>query len=63
MKHGLDLYEEAVRLQEKHAQHARELGYEEVARRAEGRARRAKARAESIRQRATSAGTGTLPGS
>jgi len=51
MERGLELYEAAVRLHEKHARDARELGYEEIARRAERRASRAKARAESVRQR------------
>jgi len=60
MERGLELYEAAVRLHEKHAQDARKLGYEEMARRAEFRARAAKARAESIRRRE---GRRTVPGS
>jgi len=59
MEHGLELYEAAVRLHEKHAQHARKLGFEEMARRAELRATAAKARAESFRQRERA----TVPGS
>ena len=51
MERGFALYEAAVRLHEKHALHARKLGYEDMARRAELRAKRATARAESIRQR------------
>jgi hypothetical protein len=69
MERGVALYEAAVRLQEEHAQHARELGYEEMARRAEDRAkraedreRRAKDRAKRIRQNGGSASAGTLPG-
>jgi hypothetical protein len=50
MNHGLKLYEEAVRLHEKHAQDARKLGYEEMAKRAELRATAAKERAEMFRQ-------------
>ena len=51
MDHGLELYEAAVRLHERHARHARRLGHEDVAKRAELRASRAKARAETVRQR------------
>ena len=51
MDHGLQLYESAVRLHEKHARDARKLGYEEMAKRAELRARAAQARADSFRAR------------
>jgi hypothetical protein len=56
VKHGLDLYEEAVRLHEEHAQHAREHGREAMARRAEERAERAKIRADFVLLRALSTG-------
>ena len=61
MERGLELHEAAVRLQEKHAEHARKLGNPEMARRAADRAERAKARADLIRRRTTTPGA-TLPG-
>ena len=45
MKHGLELYEEATRLHEEHARHAREHGREDIAKRAERRAENARIRA------------------
>lgn len=61
MERGLELYAAAVRLQQKHAQHARKLGYPEMARRAEYRASLAKARAELLLERTRSQDE-TLPG-
>ena len=58
MDHGLKLYEAAVQLHERHARDARNLGYEEMAKRAEFRARAAEARAEIIRVRDARVGPG-----
>lgn len=44
MLRGRQLHEEAVRLHEEHAKHARKLGDEATARKAEQRAERARAR-------------------
>jgi len=45
MLRGRPLHEEAVRLHEEHAEHARKLGDEATARKAEERAERARVRA------------------
>jgi hypothetical protein len=46
VKHGIELFEEAARLHDVHAQHVREHGREDMARRAEQRAERARIRAQ-----------------
>ena len=44
MTHARELHEEAIRLQEEHARHAREKGDEEIVKLAEERAERARER-------------------
>jgi hypothetical protein len=49
MRYGHQFYEEAIRLHEEHARHARQLGDEAMARRADERAVRARWRAQHVR--------------
>lgn len=50
MTYGRELHEEAIRLQEEHARHARERGDEELATLAEQRAERARERLRHARE-------------